>query len=210
MIHIEMLVVTELAENTYIVWNDAGDCLVIDPGDAVPVLKFLKQQDLKPSMIINTHGHIDHVAGNTAVRKATGARIGIHAMDAPMLSSALYCGAQWVGWPYEEHQPDFLYAEGETVGTGELQFEALFTPGHSPGSCSLVSRTEGIVFSGDLVFMDSVGRSDLPGGDEATLFESIRDKFLLLPDAMKVYPGHGPETTVGRERRLNPFLSSLS
>lgn len=207
---IKHLVVTELQENCYIVWNDAGDCVVIDPGDAAPVLAFLAEQNLKPALIINTHGHCDHVMGNTAVRKATGALICIHALDAPMLASAIDCLAYWAGWPYEEHEPDFLYAEGETIGTGDLKFEVLFTPGHSPGSCSLVNRDENVVFSGDLVFRDSVGRPDLPGGDEKILLESIRTRFLTLPDDMKVYAGHFAQTTVGRERQKNPFLRPLS
>jgi len=209
-IHIQSLVVTPLEENCYVLWNDAQDCIVIDPGgDVDHISAVLEKQKLRPQLIINTHGHIDHIGANADLREQTGARIGIHPMDAPMLQSSLLCGAQWLGMEYREHSPDFLYAEGQTIGTGALQFEVFHTPGHSPGSCILLNRANNFLVGGDLVFAGAVGRWDLPGGDEDTLFQSILQKFLPLPDEVRVYPGHGPATTVGAERRNNPFLIPL-
>lgn len=207
-IHIQHLVVTPLEENCYILLDDHGNSIVIDPGgEAERILQTLQKQSLKaPEFILNTHGHVDHVGANSEVRNATGARIGVHPLDAPMLGSALLCGAEWIGLPYIEHEPDFLFTEEETVGTGELRFEVFHTPGHSPGSCILLNRENRILIGGDLVFQGGVGRWDLPGGDQETLFRSIRDKFLPLEDDIVVYPGHGPATTVGTERRSNPFF----
>ncbi len=209
-IHMRTLVVTPLQENCYILWDDARTCIVVDPGGEVDrILSALAERDLHPALILNTHGHIDHIGGNPALREATGAKIGVHPADAEMLSSSLLCGAQWTGLPFTEHQPDFLYQEGETVGAGDLLFEVFHTPGHSPGSCILLNRAEKILLGGDLVFEGGVGRWDLPFGDQQVLFKSIREKFLPLPDDVKVYPGHGPSTTVGAERTGNPFLASL-
>ena len=209
-IHVHTLVVTPLEENCYILWNDAGDCVVVDPGGEVErISAALAERGLKPQLILNTHGHIDHIGANADLRDATGARITIHALDAPMLSSSLLCGATWLGMDYREHTQDFLYAEGEMVGAGGIQFEVFHTPGHSPGSCILLNRENRILMGGDLVFEGGVGRWDLLGGDQEVLFTSILEKFLPLPDDVKVYPGHGPATTVGRERRSNPFLVPL-
>lgn len=209
-LHLHSLVVTPLEENCHIVWNDTGDCVVVDPGGEVDrILEALHERDLRPGLIINTHGHIDHIGANAELREATGGRICIHPLDAPMLSSSILCGAQWLGLPYREHSPDFLYNEGDCVGAGTLQFEVFHTPGHSPGSCILLQREANVLFGGDLVFAGSVGRWDLPGGDQQTLFMSIAQKFLPLPDDMVVYPGHGPSTTVGHERRTNPIVAPL-
>jgi glyoxylase-like metal-dependent hydrolase (beta-lactamase superfamily II) len=192
------------------VWNDAGDCVLVDPGgDEDRIIAALRQLQVKPGLIINTHGHIDHIGANAPLRGHTSARICVHALDAPMLSSAILCGAVWLGLDFTEHQPDFLYAEGESIGVGELQFEVFHTPGHSPGSCILLNRPAKILLGGDLVFAGGVGRWDLPGGDQEVLFDSIARKFLPLDDDVVIYPGHGPSTTVGRERHTNPFLSAL-
>jgi glyoxylase-like metal-dependent hydrolase (beta-lactamase superfamily II) len=210
-VHVHSLVVTPLEENCYIVWNDTGDCVVFDPGgEEDRILAALDERKLKPALIVNTHGHIDHVGANAALRTHTGARIGIHALDAPMLSSSLLCGADWVGLDYVEHEPDFLYAEGDIVGTGSLLFEAYHTPGHSPGSCILLNRAAKVLVGGDLVFAGSVGRWDLPGGDQEVLFQSIAEKFIPLPQDVVIYPGHGPKTTVGRELQSNPFVAPLA
>jgi len=210
-IHMKALVVTPLEENCYILWNDASDCVVIDPGgDAEVIVGFLRAQALTVDLIINTHGHIDHIGANVELRETTGAQICIHPHDAPMLASAVLSGASWIGLPFTEHQPDFLYHEGDRVGAGAIQFEVFHTPGHSPGSCILLNRDEKLLVGGDLVFAGGVGRWDLPGGDQQVLFESIRTKFLPLPDDVRVYPGHGHSTTVGTERRTNPYLQGLA
>lgn len=207
-ISIDAIVVPPLYSNCYIVSNEAGDCVVVDPGGEVDeIMAVLDERGLKPGLILNTHGHIDHIGGNAELRRRTGAKIGIHSIDAPMLGSSMLCGADWTDIPYEEHKEDFLYTEGEVITQGDLKFKVLFTPGHSPGSCCFYIEDKGVLLAGDLVFMDAVGRWDLPGGDKATLFDSLKNKFLALPDDVTVLPGHGAATTVGRERRENPFLT---
>lgn len=208
-IQFQCFTVTELEENCYIVWDDqTGDTVVIDPGgEAELITTFLRDRQLGVRLILNTHGHIDHIGANDALRAATGAPIGIHQNDAPMLASRLLCGADWLGWKYTEHEHDFLLNEGEAVTAGSLRFEVTHTPGHSPGSVMLHLAEAGLLFSGDLVFLGGVGRWDLPGGNADVLFQSIREKFLPLPDETRVFPGHGPSTTVGAERLTNPYLA---
>lgn len=205
---ISELVLTELAENCYICHSANKLAVAIDPGgDVDVVLRFLKKNGLDLQLILNTHGHADHVGGNAELRKATGARIGISADESVVLGSAMLCGATFLGWDFTPHEPDFVFYDGQTVGLGDIQFEVIHTPGHTPGSCIFVDRQNGVCFSGDLVFRGSIGRYDLPGGSRDALFDSLLSKFLQLPDSMAVYPGHGGATTVGIERRSNPFLS---
>lgn len=209
-IHLQVFVVTALEENCYVLWTDGGDCVIVDPGgETERITAFLDSKSLKPQLIINTHGHIDHIGANADLRDATGARICIHPADAPMLESSLLSGAQWVGLPYREHSADFLYNEGDAVGAGAIQFEVFHTPGHSPGSCILLNRANKMLMGGDLVFAGGVGRWDLPGGNQEMLFRSISEKFLPLDDDIRVYPGHGPSTTVGVERRTNGYIAPL-
>lgn len=207
---IHTVVVPPIYSNCYILADEAGNAVVIDPGGTPDeIASVIQQNNLTVEAILNTHGHIDHVGANAEMRRRTGAPVSIHEADAPMLSSALLCGARWSNLDYEEHTHDHLLVPGEKCSTGHFQFEIYHTPGHCPGCVCLVLPEDKIVFSGDLVFMDSIGRSDLPGGDEAVLFESLR-WFLTLPDDYKVYPGHGAATTVARERASNPFLRRLA
>ncbi len=207
--HIDTIVVPPIYSNCYILSDGDGSAVIIDPG-GVPneILALVSEKELRVEAIINTHGHIDHVGGNAEVRRQTTAPIHIHSDDAAMLSSSTLCGAAWSGLEYEEHQHDKLLVPGNPCDTGSFQFDVYHTPGHCPGSVCLVIPEQKLVFSGDLVFMDSIGRSDLPGGNEMVIKQSLR-WFLTLPDDYKVYPGHGAPTTVGRERKLNPFLRRL-
>lgn len=208
-LQIETLVVPPIYSNCYILHDDSGNAVVIDPGGiANEIVGIVRNKNLRVEAILNTHGHIDHVGANAEVRRQTTAPIHIHADDAEMLASSVLCGASWSNLPYEEHQHDKLLVAGEICDTGHFQFAVNHTPGHCPGSVCLILPDEKLVFAGDLVFMDSIGRSDLPGGNEAVLKESLR-WFLTLPDDYKVYPGHGSPTTVGREREKNPFLRRL-
>ena len=205
---IHKLVVTQLEENCYIL-SEGSDAIVIDPGEHEPVMAFLKDRGLKCRMILNTHGHIDHICGNLTLQRTTGATIAIGREDAAMLASPVLCGAALFGWEFDEHKADVILNDGDTTGYGSMQFEVLATPGHSPGSRSFLDRKNKVLFSGDLVFIDSVGRWDVPGANRDDLFRSLKEKFLMLPDDVTVYPGHGPTTTVGRERRSNPYLQNL-
>jgi len=187
---------------------ESGAALVIDPGDDIPRI-----QDLIARMglervdkIVFTHAHIDHIGAGAEFKRLTGAPTYLHRAELPVLAS-LAQQAAWVGVPPPEQvEIDEFLEPGTDVEFAGERFQVLFTPGHSPGSVSLVAPWMNLVVGGDVLFRGSIGRTDLPGGDHATLLRSIRDEFLPLDDSMVVFPGHGPETTIGEERRTNPFL----
>jgi hydroxyacylglutathione hydrolase len=199
----------QFVENCYLVVDEgAGECAVVDPGeDAGLILHKIGATGAKVVAIWLTHGHIDHVLGVSRVVAETGAPVFLHPADRP-LYDAVPEQAAWFGLSAPAlSPPDRPFAHGEAVRVGGLQFEVRHTPGHSPGSVCLVGEGQGIVFGGDVLFTGSIGRTDLPGGDFETLIASIERELLSLPDATIVYTGHGPETTVGHERRTNPFLT---
>lgn len=207
---IHTIVVPPVYSNCYVMADASGNTIIVDPGGASEEIRaIIEKNQLQVEAILNTHGHFDHVGANAEMRRHTGAPVHIHPIDAPMLGSALLCGAKWAGLEYEEHQADAMLPVGPGFSTGHFNLDIYHTPGHCPGSVCLVMPEEKIVFSGDLVFLDSIGRSDLPGGDEKILMDSLR-WFLTLPDDYTVYPGHGAPTTVGRERANNPFLRRLA
>lgn len=178
---------------------------VIDPGDeADRILLKLAEDNLRLEYIINTHGHFDHVGANGPLKKATGAEIVIHPADAPMLAQLGRTAASFGLSVENSPPPDRTVGEGDVISFGDISLKVLHTPGHSPGGISLY--TDGMVFVGDTLFAGSIGRTDLPGGDFNTLIAAIKTKLFPLGDDVLVYTGHGPETTVGREKRANPFL----
>ena len=184
------------------------EAVVIDPGgDADRILLSLADAKLQVKYIINTHGHFDHVGGNGKMKKATGADILIHPLDAPMLGS-LSSNAAIFGISVENSPPcDRTIQEGETVSFGEITLEVIHTPGHTPGGISLF--TNGILFVGDTLFAGSIGRTDFPGGDFNTLISSIQNKLFKMKNDVRVFSGHGPETTIGTEKRYNPFVGQF-
>ena len=180
---------------------------VIDPGDETDrILQELTASRLNPEYIINTHGHFDHVGGNRRLKAATGADLIIHELDAPMLSSLAASAAAWGLSAEDSPPPDRTVGEGDTISFGTITFEVIHTPGHTPGGISLHSGD--LVFVGDTLFSGSIGRTDFPGGSYDTLIASIQNKLFTLGDKVRVYCGHGPETTIGREKqqRVNPFV----
>ncbi len=197
----------QFAQNCYLV-ADRGtrEAVIIDPGEE-PTM-FLAELDTRAwqlRAIWLTHAHVDHIMGVGAVRRATGALIHLHPLDRPIYDALPQFGA-WVGMALEDPPPpDVPLEPGRPLRVGRLEFEVRFTPGHSPGSVSFVG--EGRVFGGDVLFNGSIGRTDLPGGDYATLMSSIQSQFLSLPDSTILHSGHGPDTTIGVERLTNPFLS---
>ena len=195
-----------LETNTYLLADrDAGEALVIDPGgDPGEILAFLAKERLTCRLIVNTHGHFDHISGNRALKSATGASLLVHEGDVPMLSEAVAHARFFMMHAENSPPPDALLAEQAPVRVGSVLLRVLHTPGHSPGGVTLVAP--GVAFCGDLVFHGSVGRTDLPGGSERVLLDSIRRHILTLPDDTVLYPGHGPETTVGLEKKQNPFF----
>jgi hydroxyacylglutathione hydrolase len=203
---IKELAVGPLMANCFICGcPNTKDAVVIDPGgDADMILRALAEEALTVKYIINTHGHFDHVSANGEMKDATGADILIHPLDAPMLQS-LSSNAAFFGISVENSPPcDQTIEEGDTVSFGEITLSVIHTPGHTPGGISLF--TNGIVFVGDTLFAGSIGRTDFPGGNFNTLISSIQTKLFKLDDTVKVLSGHGPETSIGREKRYNPFV----
>jgi hydroxyacylglutathione hydrolase len=203
---IKELVVGPLMANCFIFGCDeTKEAVVIDPGgDADRILFSLADSGLNVKYIINTHGHFDHVAANGKIKDATGADILIHPLDASMLGS-LSTNAALFGISVENSPPcDQTIEEGDTVSFGKITLKVIHTPGHTPGGISLY--TDKIVFVGDTLFAGSIGRTDFPGGDFNTLISSIRTKLFKMDDDVRVLSGHGPETSIGSEKRFNPFV----
>lgn len=205
---VERLVVGPLQTNCYIVGDaTAGEALVIDPGgDAERILESLERMKLRAKLIVNTHGHFDHIMANRELMEATGAPLAIHAADNGMLSNPLRSFALFMGKLRPSPAATVFLEEDSTLTVGAHEFQVLHTPGHSAGSISLWCPAEKVVFCGDVLFNMGIGRTDFPGGSHKTLLQSIRDKLFTLPDETVVYPGHGPETTIGYERIHNPWL----
>jgi glyoxylase-like metal-dependent hydrolase (beta-lactamase superfamily II) len=180
--------------------------VVIDPGgDVDRILSALEKNELTLAAIINTHGHFDHVGGNKALKAATRADLMAHKADVPMLEQLSRTAAAWGLQAEDSPSPDRLLEDGDTISVGTLEFGVIHTPGHSPGGICLYEKNAGALFVGDTLFAGSIGRTDLPGGDYDTLIASIQNKLFCLPDDTKVYNGHMEPTTIGREKRFNPF-----
>jgi len=199
----------QFVENSYLIIDQvAAECAIIDPGEeAGRVLHEVAAAGARPTAIWVTHAHLDHVMGIARVRRETGAPVYLHPADRQLYDHLVQQGLAF-GIPVDPlPPPDRELVPGETVRVGTLAFTVRHAPGHSPGSVCLVG--EGVVFTGDVLFAGSIGRTDLPGGDFETLIRSIERELLTLPDSTIVYSGHGPETTVGQERRANPFLTGV-
>jgi hydroxyacylglutathione hydrolase len=183
------------------------EAMVVDPGDNIPeILSRLQKHGLTLRQILVTHAHIDHVGGAALLKKLTGAPVFLNKRDLGLLS-AMEMQAGWLGVPTPEVMPpDASADDGVAVGLTSLPGEVLHTPGHTPGSICLLFPEQHLLLAGDTLFAGSIGRTDLPGGDGRQILRSLRDRLLVLPDATRVVPGHGPETTIGEERQSNPFL----
>lgn len=200
-------------ENTYLVYdNNTREAIIFDPGCFTPaeekeLTDTIDRLGLKPVRLINTHCHFDHIFGNDFVVKKYGLQLGIHPLEEQILTSAPMV-VQMYGMPpmTPSPAPDYFIHEGDAVALGDAEFEVLFCPGHSPGSICFYNAEEGYVIAGDVLFRRSIGRTDLPLGDHDALIGSILTSLMPLPDETIVYPGHGPSTTIGEERRENPFL----
>jgi hydroxyacylglutathione hydrolase len=206
---IHALVVGRLQTNCYII-ESKGHALIVDPGDEPErILRFVKDLNVTPIQILATHTHFDHVLGVDGVRKATKTQFLIHPDDLPMLQSMQSRVRQIMG--FEVPPPpkvDGYLKDGDLLRVGDDTVHVIHTPGHSPGSISL--HGTGYVLTGDALFNQSIGRTDLPGGDLNTLLRSITDRLFMLDDETVVYPGHGPETTIGDEKLANPFVGKAA
>ncbi|MBC7862654.1 MAG: MBL fold metallo-hydrolase [Bacteroidia bacterium] len=198
-------------ENTYVLYDDTKECVIVDPGcysatEQIEMADFILKNGLKAVLLLNTHCHIDHVNGNLFVFEKFGLKPIIHRLDLPVLASQEQASMMY-GLPFEKSpEPEKFIEEGDKIKFGKTVLDVLFTPGHCPGHVTFYHKESGTIVSGDVLFYNSIGRTDLPGGDHATLIRSVKTKLFPLGDDVKVYCGHGPETTIGFERRTNPFL----
>jgi hydroxyacylglutathione hydrolase len=211
MLNIKSFEFNPFQENTYILYNEFNECIIIDPGcyfdaEKDEMVAFINEQKIKPTLLLNTHCHLDHIFGNKFISEKYDLDLHIHEMEKPVLDFAPASGLMY-SVPFDNYSGKINYlTPGEPIKFGADELDVLFTPGHSPGSVSFYSRKNNFVVSGDALFKNSVGRSDLPGGNHDVLIKSIKEKLLTLPDDTLVYSGHGPVTTVGDERRDNGFL----
>jgi glyoxylase-like metal-dependent hydrolase (beta-lactamase superfamily II) len=200
-----------IQENTYLLYNEHNDCIIIDPGcyfeEERELLKnFIQSKNLNPVLLLNTHCHLDHVFGNKFVAEKYGLIPHIHPLEKKLLEYAPTSGLMY-NLPFDNYTGELAYIdEGSILKVGEDELFAIFTPGHSPGSLSFYCKKQLFIISGDVLFQSSVGRTDLHGGDHTTLIRSIQEKLMILPDETVVYSGHGPSTKVIVERNGNPFL----
>ena len=210
---VETLVVGELETNCYVVWREGEtEALVIDAGgDAEVIGETIDSRGLAPKMLFMTHGHVDHVAANAELKvRYPTMGLAILGPERELLMRPALNLSFFLGGAIETPEPERVLNEGDELAVGSMRFGVLHVPGHTPGSAALAGEIDGspVVFCGDTLFAGSVGRSDFPGGDGTVLLASIREKLLSLPDETRVLSGHGPETTIGAERRGNPFLSA--
>lgn len=211
MLSVKSFTFSPVQENTYILYNELKQCCIIDPGCYFPeerdeLKTGIEKTGLSPVLLLNTHCHLDHVFGNKFVHDTWGLSLHLHPKEKALLDFAPESGRMWQ-LPFDNYEGPLVYLEpGKKIWIGDEELEILYVPGHSPGSLAFYHAAGGFVIGGDLLFRESVGRTDLPGGDFATLENSIRTQFYSLPEDTKVYSGHGPVTTIGYEMRNNPFV----
>jgi hydroxyacylglutathione hydrolase len=212
-IEIHCFTFSPFQENTYVLWDETKECIIFDPGcyekqERDALSKFIIDKQLKPVRLINTHCHLDHVFGNGYVANKYGLTLEAHEGEVPVLASFLDVCRRY-GIPGADPSPAIgkFIKDGDTIEFGSTQLKTMFTPGHSPASLSFYCESGGFVIAGDVLFHESIGRTDLPGGNFDTLMESIKTRLFILPDATIVYSGHGPTTTIRHEKEYNPFVS---
>ena len=212
MSHLLKLTFGPFQENTYVIYDQTLECIVIDPGctnaaERAELLKNIDDLGLKPVRLINTHCHVDHIPGNPLIAETYNIGLEIHPNEVEVLKNAVnYADIFRIEMSGEQPPVKAFINHGDEIKFGTTVLKTLLTPGHSPGSISFYNETEGYVVSGDVLFYRSIGRYDLPGASGEVLFKSITTQLMTLPDDVKVYSGHGPETTIGSERRHNPFM----
>lgn len=212
MLKIKSFTFNPFQENTYVIYSENGQALVIDPGMYSPeeheeFFSFIEQNKLKPELLLNTHTHLDHLFGNAAVLQHFDIPFGFHLKDRPVFEAASSAGAMY-GLVFEKSpEPTFYIDETKEIHLDGNTFKVLLTPGHSPGSVCFYCEKQNFVISGDVLFQMSIGRSDFPGGNHEALMHSIHTQLMPLPGNTLVYSGHGPVTNIGFEKMNNPFIT---
>ncbi|MDW3208585.1 MAG: MBL fold metallo-hydrolase [Reichenbachiella sp.] len=212
MIQIQNFVFNPFMENTYVLYDETKEAIIIDPGcyeqaEKDELTDFIETNELKVVKLINTHCHIDHVFGNAFVKKKYGVTLTIHKEDEATLKSVEVYAPAYGFQNFENTEAEEFFDEGDQIKFGNSTLDIFFTPGHAPGHVVLVNQEQNICIGGDVLFDGSIGRTDLPGGDFDTLIKSIHEKVFALEDETVVYPGHGGTTTVGKEKVSNPFCA---
>lgn len=215
MLQVKTFTFNPVQENTYVIYNDQGWCAIIDPGcyfskERIELKTYIEERQFSPKYLLNTHCHLDHVFGNKFVHDTWKLDLHLHPLEKKLLDFAPQSGESW-GLPFDNYEGELVFIdEKDRIKIGEDELTILFAPGHSPGSICFYSQKEKFLIGGDVLFKQSIGRYDLPGGDLNTLLNSIKQKLFVLPDDVVVYPGHGPETTIGYEKKFNPFLNQAA
>lgn len=211
MLTVKMFSFNPVSENTYLLYNEFKEGIIIDPGcyfeEEKQALKtFIENNQFKPVQLLNTHCHLDHVFGNKWVYETYGLELFLHPNEEMVLKVAPQSGKMW-GLPFDNYDgPLHFLNHHDIIKLGEDRLHVLLAPGHSPGSICFYCEEQKFVIGGDVLFKESIGRTDLPGGNHHALLESIREQLFVLPDDVIVYPGHGDSTTIGHEKKYNPFL----
>ncbi len=201
-----------LGENTYIIYDETGECAIIDAGcsdreECEELSDFIKFNNLTPVLLLNTHCHIDHIAGNAFVKRTYNLDLQVPEADVFLIKAAEVMAQAYGFYTLEYCAPDKFIKEGEQIKFGNTVLEIIAAPGHSPGHLVFFNARESILIAGDVLFRGSFGRPDLPGGSLQTLYKSITQKLFILPEDTIVFCGHGPSTTIGYEKRTNPILN---
>ena len=211
MLKIKVFTFSPIQENTYVVFNEKNECIIIDPGCYFPeeqqeLKNFIDNSDLSAKWLVNTHCHLDHVFGNKFIAEAYNLTLHLHPKEEVVLQFAPTSGLMY-DMPFDNYQGKFIFLnEGEKIFLGDDELEIIHAPGHSPGSVCFYCKEQKFIIGGDVLFNGSIGRTDLPMGDHQALLNSIKQKLFVLPDDVIVYSGHGPETTIGNEKKCNPFV----
>ncbi len=211
MLKVRLLTFNPVQENTYVLYNEHHKAIIIDPGcyfsaEQETLKKFISDTGLEPVQLLNTHCHLDHVFGNKWVHDTWALELWLHPGEEEMLKLAPLFGEKW-GLPFRNYEgPLHFLEDGDIISLGEDQLRVILAPGHSPASICFYCEKQQFLIGGDVLFRESIGRTDLPGGNHDLLLTSIREQLFVLPDEVTVYPGHGESTTIGYEKEFNPYL----
>ena len=211
MIQVQTFTFNPFSENTYILYDESKEAVIIDPGNNTTqenqaITDFISENDLKLVSLLNTHAHIDHVFGNQFIKDTYDVKLKLHEKDIPTLKANVQVAQMYGIQPFVESEPDEFMEEGDKINFGNSELDILFVPGHAPGHVAFVSQEQKFIIGGDVLFLQSIGRTDFPGCNHQDLLDSIRHKFFPLGDDFVVHSGHGPTTTIGHEKQYNPFL----